>query len=114
MKASKIALSVFFALALAVVCLVAAVSVDGLALPENGFGEYTVWYAVGGFALGLVAGIAILKYLSPRTLSISSLALGSLAFIALAILLYFYYQNKEDEDTRSSLRQPAATIAIRK
>lgn len=110
MKSSKIALSVFFALSLAVVCLIAAVSVDGLAMtPGNGLAQTSIWYAVGGFGLGLIAGILILKYLSPRTLSISSLALGSLAFIALALLLYFYYQNK-DADDAEKLSKPTSHL----
>jgi hypothetical protein len=111
MKASKIALSVFFALALAVVCLVAAISVDGLTVPGEGFNDSTVWYAVGGFVMGLVAGVFILKYLSPKTLSISSIALGSLAFIALAILFYFYYQGKKEEDNSGSAKPTGFVVS---
>jgi hypothetical protein len=98
MKSSKIALSIFFALALAVVCLVAAVSVDGLAIGEHRFDNMSAWYAIGGFVLGLISGVGILRYLSPRSLSISSLVLGSMAFIALAILFYFYYENEKKND----------------
>jgi hypothetical protein len=112
MKSSKIALSVFFALTLAVVCLVAAVSIDGLAMGENGFDETSVWFAVGGFALGLISGIIILKFLSPRTLSVSSLILGSLAFIAIAILFYFYYQNQEREE-KSNSTTPQVTSVLK-
>ena len=81
MKVTKIALSLLFSLSLGAACLIGASYLE-----SQGSGQ--VWYAITGFALGLAAGIAVLRRVSPKNLGFVSIGLGSLIFIAAAILLY--------------------------
>jgi peptidoglycan/LPS O-acetylase OafA/YrhL len=99
-KTSKSTISVFFALLLAIIFLLAARYVGSItnAGSQQFAGIASIfWYALGGFVLGLGAGILILRHLSKRTLGIASIALGILAFIALASLFFFYEENPEEK-----------------
>lgn len=93
MKAPKAGLALFFALTLAVIFLAAAGSLEEIiGIRSDDFLSNTtiIWYAVGGFTTGLAAGILTLRRLSRRTLNLASIGLGSLGFIAVAVLIYLY------------------------
>ncbi len=88
MKILKVLLIFLFAGSLGVACLFVGDSLTGKTLTDS---PYFHWYALAGFTLGLFTGIFILKRLSPRSLGFVSIALGSLAFVAIAVLFYLYW-----------------------
>jgi peptidoglycan/LPS O-acetylase OafA/YrhL len=88
MKIAKVLLTFLFAVSLGVICVFVGDRLSDEKLIDS---PYFHWYALAGFSLGLLAGIFILKRLSQRSLGAVSIGLGSLAFVAMAVLFYLYW-----------------------
>ena len=101
MRLPKVGLNVFFALCLAIICLAAAGSIEKITgIKSDRFlsDSSLIWFAIGGFVLGLLSAVYILKRLSSRTVGMASIALGTLAFIAIAILIYLYVIKSDQQE----------------
>jgi hypothetical protein len=88
MKIVKVLLAFLFAVSLGVICLFVGNTLTSKTVIDS---PYFTWYALGGFSLGLFAGVFILRRLSPKSLGFVSIGLGSLAFVAMAVLFYLYW-----------------------
>lgn len=88
MKIIKVLLTFLFAVSLGVICLFVGDTLSDKNLIDS---PYFHWYALAGFLLGLFAGVFILKRLSRKSLGFVSIGLGSLAFVAMAVLFYLYW-----------------------
>ena len=88
MKTAKVLLTFLFAISLGMICVFVGDTVMNETLIDS---PNFHWYAIAGFSLGLFAGAFILKRLSQKSLAFVSIGLGSLAFIAMALLFYLYW-----------------------
>ena len=88
MKTAKVLLTFLFAISLGVICVLVGDTLMNKTLIDS---PYFHWYAIAGFSLGLFAGAFILKRLSQKSLAFVSIGLGSLAFVAVALLFYLYW-----------------------
>jgi hypothetical protein len=88
MKTAKVLLTFLFAVSLGVICVLVGDTLTNETLIDS---PYFHWYAIAGFSLGLFAGAFILKRLSQKSLAFVSIGLGSLAFVAVALLFYLYW-----------------------